>query len=716
MSKYQTKTIEDTEMVYSILREKYQDRQIEIEFNDNTKEYTLNVTNEKFHEDPEVPVDLKIKVIYGDSVTGDTPLLLQKDGQVYIETIQSIFDESKKEEYPGFKLFDKTIRLEKEYSLSDYKIWTDQGWVNINRVIRHRTDKKIYRVLTHTGCVDVSEDHSLLDENCERLKPTECNLETKLLSSYPENFNSSVNSISKDRAFIYGFFYGDGSCDKYYCPSGLKNSWALNNQDLTVLNNLRILLDKEYPDHKAVILESSGVYKLSVNNQKYLVEEYRHKFYDSDKYKKVPTEILNSDNDIIQSFFEGYWQSDGCRKDKETIGCTRFDNKGQIGSAGLYYLMKKLGYKVSLNTRTDKEKIFRLTITKNNQRKISNKIKKIQELSSVMINDYIYDIETEIGRFGCGIGNIIASNTDSVFLSMKFNRENFELNRKDAFKMGIICGDNLTEQIFKRPPIELEFEKVYQPFILLTKKRYIGKKFEDTRDPLKLKTVTTAGIALTRRNYSQLVKKCYKEVIDCILDTGDLEKSCDIYKNYIEQIEKYNVNFEDLVVSAQIGKEYACKECKKKVEWVLRCKNFIKGKLCNESNPHKKSHCDKCKQSFECVHTFSLAHINLAQKLLERNEDIQVGDRIQYIFVEGVAKEQKNELAEDYNYALKHSLKFNRVSYLEQVAKPVLGFLKVCLDNTPDLLDGIIDYTNQKMVQFGGKKLRVSDFKINEDD
>jgi DNA polymerase elongation subunit (family B) len=311
---------------------------------------------------------------------------------------------------------------------------------------------------------------------------------------------------------------------------------------------------------------------------------------------------------------------------------------------------------------------------------------------------------------------VIYGDTDSVFLSMKFNRENFELNRKDAFKMGIICGDNLTEQIFKRPPIELEFEKVYQPFILLTKKRYIGKKFEDTRDPLKLKTVTTAGIALTRRNYSQLVKKCYKEVIDCILDTGDLQKSCDIYKNYIEQIEKYNVDFEDLVVSAQIGKEYACKECKKKVEWVLRCKNFTKGKLCNESNPHKKSHCDKCKQPFECVHSFSLAHINLAQKLLERNEDIQVGDRIQYIFVEGIAKEQKNELAEDYNYALKHSLKFNRVSYLEQVAKPVLGFLKVCLDNTPDLLDGIIDYTNEKMVQFGGKKLRVSDFKINEDD
>jgi hypothetical protein len=620
---YKTKTVEDTEMVYSILREKYRDRQIEIEFNDNTKEYTLNVTNEKFQEDPEVPVDLKIKVIYGDSVTGDTPLLLQKDGQVYIKTIQSIFDESKKVEYPGFKMFDKTIRLEKEYSLTDYKIWTDQGWVDINRVIRHKTDKKIYRVLTHTGLIDVSEDHSLLDESFTKLKPDELKIGDSLLSSFPTEFPETTTS------------YG--------------------NLPLNVYNRL----------------------------------------------PNVPHYILNAPRNIRLDYFKKY------------VNQMSLYTTDKIVAQRMYYLMQSINF----NTVIDEENGIYYFSPFFGENKNLNKIKNIKKISLVTENDYIYDIETQIGRFGCGIGNIIASNTDSIFLSMKFNRENFELNRKDAFKMGIVCGDNLTDKVFKRPPIELEFEKVYQPFILLTKKRYIGKKFEDTRDPMKLKTVTTAGIALTRRNYSQLVKSCYKEVIDCILDTGDLQKSCDIYKNYIKEIEKYNVKYEDLVVSAQIGKEYACKECKKKTEWVLRCKNFVKGRLCNESNPHKKSHCEKCKQKFECVHSFSLAHINLAQKLLERNEDIQIGDRIQYIFIEGTGnKEQKNELAEDYNFAIKEGLKFNRVAYLEQVAKPVLGFLKVCLDETPDLLDSIIEYTNEKMVEFGGKKLRVSDFKINEDD
>ena len=313
----------------------------------------------------------------------------------------------------------------------------------------------------------------------------------------------------------------------------------------------------------------------------------------------------------------------------------------------------------------------------------------------------------------------IYGDTDSIFVEIKFNRQDFVKNRQDTFKLATICGDNVTDIVFNRKPIVLEFEKVFQPFVLLTKKRYIGKKFENMKDPMKLKTVTTAGIALTRRNYSQLVKKCYKEVIDCIMENGEdsLETSCDLYKKYIDRIDNYQVDYDDLVVSAQIGKEYSCKHCKEKVCWILKCEK------CHGMNPQKTDICqvikkDKmCKNKFKCLHSFSLAHINLAQKLLERNEEIQIGDRIQYLFVESTDKsEQKNELAEDFNYAKTNKLKFNRVAYLEQVAKPLCGFFKVVLKDREDLMDDLLDYTNEKLLEFGGKKLRVSDFKLDLDD
>jgi ribosomal protein S8 len=681
MKKFKVNSINDLEMLYSVLRDTYPKNEIEILFNWNTKEYNVTVTEKSYKHDPEVPVDLNIQVVYGDSVTGDTPLILKKDNQIYIETIQSIFDITNKQEYPGFKMFDKTIRLEKEFSTTDYQIWSDNGWVDIKRVIRHKCDKKIYKILTHTGYVKVTEDHSLLDESINKINPKQCDLETKLLSSYPTEFNWNCNLISKDKAFIYGFFYGDGSCDKYNCPSGLKYSWALNNSDMNVLTNLKNLLQKEYPNSNPIIyntLESSGVYKLSINNLKDMVQEFRSKFYDSDKYKKIPNDILNSNNEIVQSFFDGYWAADGCRKDKEIIGCTRFDNKGQIGSAGLYYLMKRLGYNVSLNTRSDKEKILRITITKEKQRKINNKIKKIE---SVEHNDYVYDIETDIGRFQAGVGNIIVSNTDSVFLRFQYNRQDFAKNRSDTFRLATICGDNLTEDIFNRKPIELEFEKVFHPFVLLTKKRYIANKYENTKDPFQLKCVDAKGIALTRRDYCPMVKKCYKRVIDTILNdktsTGEIfdenldsvKRSTEVYCSFIDKIYNYEIDIDDLVVSAMLASSY-------------------------KTRP---------------------VHVQLAERLKQRKEQVQVGDRIPYIYIESNdPKQQKSELGEDPKYAVQNKLKYNRSCYLEQLAKPLLGFYKIVLKDREDLLDHIIDYTNDILVKCGGKSLKPSDFKIDE--
>ena len=197
MEEYQTNNINDTELIYTLLKRKYPNNQIEIEYNDNSKDYKIIVTNKKYESNPEIPIDINIKIIYGDSCTGDTPLLLQKDNQIYIETIQSIFDENKKIEYPGFKMFDKSIRLEKEYSITDFKVWTDIGWVNIKKVIRHKCDKKIYRVLTHTGCVDITEDHSLITENKEPIKPGELKVGDSLLHNFPKEFIENKKTIVK---------------------------------------------------------------------------------------------------------------------------------------------------------------------------------------------------------------------------------------------------------------------------------------------------------------------------------------------------------------------------------------------------------------------------------------------------------------------------------------------------------------------------------------
>jgi DNA polymerase elongation subunit (family B) len=125
------------------------------------------------------------KLTYGDSVTGDTPLLVMKNGFISIMTIESL--NNIWIPYEEFKPYD-TNRKNKQQTKTDYKIWTNEGWSNINRVIRHKTIKKIYRIKTNIGIVDVTEDHSLLDKNKNIIKPTECIIGTELLHNFPIEF------------------------------------------------------------------------------------------------------------------------------------------------------------------------------------------------------------------------------------------------------------------------------------------------------------------------------------------------------------------------------------------------------------------------------------------------------------------------------------------------------------------------------------------------
>ncbi len=126
------------------------------------------------------------EVIYGDSVTGDTPIMTKdKNNNINIITIKELGEQWKP--YDIFKSHDiNSNRKYKQQADFNGEVWTSNGWVKIKRVIRHKTVKKLYRVLTNTGCIDVTEDHSLLDTNKNIIKPMNCKIGTELLHGFPE--------------------------------------------------------------------------------------------------------------------------------------------------------------------------------------------------------------------------------------------------------------------------------------------------------------------------------------------------------------------------------------------------------------------------------------------------------------------------------------------------------------------------------------------------
>jgi DNA polymerase elongation subunit (family B) len=133
--------------------------------------------------------------VYGDSVTGDTPLLLRdKNGSITIKTIEQLSQEWSA--YDGFKAGESN-RREKQQAPCDLEIWAKDKWATIHRVIRHKTQKRIYRVNTHQGCVDVTEDHSLINQCGEIVKAGECIIgETALMHGFLDEFPEKYNKES----------------------------------------------------------------------------------------------------------------------------------------------------------------------------------------------------------------------------------------------------------------------------------------------------------------------------------------------------------------------------------------------------------------------------------------------------------------------------------------------------------------------------------------
>lgn len=133
------------------------------------------------------------EVLYGDSVAGYTSMLLRKDNVVHIMSIQSLWSGPDGDS------------TDKEYmDLDGYETWTEKGWTKIHRIMRHRTSKNMVRVTTHTGSVDVTEDHSLILEDLTPIKPSECKVGDKLLHSFPDSLPEHATDITEEEAEVMG--------------------------------------------------------------------------------------------------------------------------------------------------------------------------------------------------------------------------------------------------------------------------------------------------------------------------------------------------------------------------------------------------------------------------------------------------------------------------------------------------------------------------------
>lgn len=120
--------------------------------------------------------------IVGDSVTEDTPLFVKdKDTNlINILSFGQVFD--------TFHAKVDGLGREYDYSSKNYQVLCRSGWKDVEYVYRHKTTKPIYKIedADNNMIVEVTEDHSLFDENQKEITPSEITADTKLeYTSFP---------------------------------------------------------------------------------------------------------------------------------------------------------------------------------------------------------------------------------------------------------------------------------------------------------------------------------------------------------------------------------------------------------------------------------------------------------------------------------------------------------------------------------------------------
>ena len=241
--------------------------------------------------------------------------------------------------------------------------------------------------------------------------------------------------------------------------------------------------------------------------------------------------------------------------------------------------------------------------------------------------------------------HVVYGDTDSLFMTFDNGHHSTpEEARKYARDMGIKASMEFKKHL--KPPHDLEWEKLFHPFILLSKKRYVGNKYE--HDDHKYKQ-TSMGIVLKRRDNANIVKKVYGGVIDIILNEQNIDRSMDFLKEELEDLIHGKAPIEELIITKSLRADY--------------------------KDPDR------------------IAHKVLAERIGERDpgNKPQVNDRIPYVYVEqpppppGVPKSKykilQGERIEHPDYIKANNLRPDYAFYItNQIMKPVLQVYSIIAD------------------------------------
>ena len=560
-------------------------------------------------------VQTKAEYVYGDSVAKYTPVYVRSNGGFLDVCRIDQLAEKYGKTNPIWKMCKEKGKETKEVcQLEGVETWTEKGWTPLQRIIRHHLapHKSMVRVITGSGYVDTTDDHSLVKDDGSEITPNECKQGTLLLHSHlptapvaitttPPYQETNVHSVEEAR--IMGYFFSSGVCCNYNQTFTKRRYWLLENLTLDMVEQYLQLCKMCYEEIEWFVIEQTYLHNVSrrepihhlsrqmsfstteinaekryilfpkINNDtdylkiQTLVKQYNITMYETFlpiKHKIIPLSILTATENVRISFWKGYCDGMKYRENEMAMTATPPTTDyiklqpqySQLASARLGAFMSSIRYNivkikdvsqhavlsneeymggrggdgvciqltVSLYSINYQETNGILSINKiinNTTSLVSSVLPPIQSprRDEHIKNEYVYDLTTENHHFSAGVGNMVVHNTDSVFFTFNLqdSKTGEKIRGKDALEITIEIAQDAAKLCSKwlKPPMELSYEKTLMPFILLSKKRYVGMLYEENPNKGKMKYM---GLSIKRRDSCDYLKDTYGGILNILMD------------------------------------------------------------------------------------------------------------------------------------------------------------------------------------------------------
>ena len=151
----------------------------------------------------------------------------------------------------------------------------------------------------------------------------------------------------------------------------------------------------------------------------------------------------------------------------------------------------------------------------------------------------------------------VYGDTDSLFIN--FNPRDPVTGKRLEGIEALKATMHLTEEAGQlvtqglKPPHDFEYDKVFYPFIIFSKKRYVGNKYEE--DP-EYYSQTSMGIATKRRDNAPVVKTIYGGAIRILLTDKDIPAATQFVQEKTMDLVSGKMSMNQLTISKSLRAEY----------------------------------------------------------------------------------------------------------------------------------------------------------------